>query len=258
MPKFHSSRHRRCTGLTLMEVLVVVAIILVLVVITVPVINVVKNRANKVKALKLMQALGTASGSYVADNDGMLPKEDAKGKDTWSNAADPDSADAWYNKLPKYLGGRSVGEYANDPKAFYTEENPLYVPGATYPESDKKLRQPLFAIAINTKLQRKNEDKVKPRLRLANIPEPSVTVLFLEQGLPSEKKTNPVQSKYDGSPKGSAKSFVGRYSGQGVLTFVDGHAETADPKAMLNENGSFPFPPTEVVWGSSREEDPNK
>lgn len=255
---FYSSRLRRSAGFTLMEVLVVVAIILVLVVITVPVITVVKQRANKVKAMKLMQNLGAAAGSYSADNENMLPKEDAKSKDTWAAAADPNSRDAWYNALPKYMGSRSVGEFSNDPRAFYTDANPIYVPGAKYPESDKKLAKPLFAIAINTKLQRKNEDGDKPRLRLPNIAEQSQTVLFLEQGLPSEKKTNPVQSKYDGSPKGSAKSFVGRYSGLGVLTFVDGHAETADPKLLLNENGSFPYPQTEMIWTSSREEDPNK
>lgn len=258
MSRFSLLPRQRTAGLTLMEILVVVAIILVLAVISLPVISVVKQRANKVKATKLMQNLGAAAGGYVQDNNGEFPKEDAKGKDDWGSARDPASKDAWYNALPKRMGSRSVAEFADDPRAFYTEANPLFVPGAEYPGSDKKLAKPLFAIAINSKLQRRNEDGVKVPLRIGSITEPVRTVLFLEQGLPSEKKTNPVQSKYNGSPKGSAKSFVGRYSGQGILTFMDGHAESADPKETLNENGSFPYPQTDFIWTRDREEDPNK
>ena len=252
-------RIRRNAGITLMEVLVVVAIILVLAVITVPVIQAIKKKAYQAKAMKLMQNLGVAAGAYTADNNGQLPKEDASGKDSWASAQDPANADAWYNVLPKkYMGSRSVAEFANDAKAFYTEANPLFVPGAEYPDTDKKLRAPLFAIAINSKLQRKNEAGDKPPLRMANITAPSQTVLFLEQGLPSEKKTFAVQSKYDGKPKGTAKTFIGRYSGLGVLTFVDGHAELVDPKDTLEENGQFPFPPDGIIWCKTPEENPNE
>jgi hypothetical protein len=85
-------------------------------------------------------------------------------------------------------------------------------------------------------------------------------VALLEQGLLNEDRTLAVQSKkdYDGSPKGSAKSFVGRYGGKGVLQFFDGHAELVEVRRVLTETGQFPFPQTDIVWTPTPEENPNK
>lgn len=248
----------RNAAFTLMEILVVVAIIMVLAAIAFPVYSTVKMRSNKAEALNMMRQLTAAAGSYAAQNDGDLPKEDAKGTDTWQAAADPANATAWYNALPKLTGRRTVGDYATDPRAYYTKDNMLFLPGAIYPESDKKLVRPLFAVAINTKLQRKDEEGNKPKLKIMHIAEPARTVLFLEQGLPSEKKSVATQNKYDGSCKGSARSFVGRYGDTGLLGFVDGHVETVAPKDTLTETGKFPFPQTEIVWTRTADEDPNK
>ena len=250
---------RQSGAFTLMELLVVIAIILILAVITLPVLNVIRQRSNKVTALNVMRNLGSAAGNYASQNDGIFPAEDSKGSDTWSTAADPENNKAWYNILPRQLGGKGVGDYVTQPRDFYTKQNLIYLPGAIYPPDDKKLTRPCFAIAINTKLQRKDEEGKKAPLRMANIAEPSRTVLFLEQGLPDEKEYKlSVQPKYDGSPKGSAKSFVARYSGQGILTFVDGHSDTVDAKDLLTETGQFPFPPIGVVWCRTADENPNK
>ena len=247
---------RRAAGFTLMELLVVIAIILVLAVITLPVLNVIRMRANKVTAMNTMRSLGGAVGNYLGQNDNFLPPEDSSGTDTWQAAADPANSKVWYNALPKQMGMKSVGEFSLNPAAFYTKENLLFLPGATYPESTKKLVRPMFAIAINTKLQRKDSSGAK-KARMSDITKPEKTVLFLEQGLSSEKKL-PVQPKYDGSPKGSAHSFVGRYSGQGVLTFCDGHAESMEVKDTMEITGRFPFPPTDVMGCRTPEEDPNR
>lgn len=254
----HPQATRRSKGFTLMEILVVIAIILVLAAIAFPVFATVQNRANKAIAMNNMRQLGSAAGSYTSQNDGALPAEDAKGTDNWASAALPDNARAWYNALPVILSQKSVAQYASNPQAYYSKENILFLPGATYPETDKKLAAPLFAIAINTKLQRKNEAGEKSA-KLAQITNPSRTVLFLEQGLKDEKKAMPQQPKYDGSPKGSAKSFVARYAGFGVLTFVDGHAELVEGKDILEENGQFKWPvqPGDVIWGKSTEENEN-
>jgi prepilin-type N-terminal cleavage/methylation domain-containing protein/prepilin-type processing-associated H-X9-DG protein len=250
-------------GFTLMEVLVVIAIILVLAAIAIPAISSFQTRAHKAQALNRMKELGSASSAYVVSNNGDLPQEDAKGTDTWQAAADPENSKAWYNALAKQLNRRSVGDYAHTPREFYTKDCFFFLPGATYPESDKKLRQPLFAFAINTKLQRKDTDGKKPPLKLANVMSPANTALFMEQGLPDEKSDGGAdiqrKSNYDGSPKGSAKSFVGRYGGKGFILFVDGHAEEFKPNDLLTETGEFPFPPAGgVIWTRSPEEDPNK
>jgi prepilin-type N-terminal cleavage/methylation domain-containing protein/prepilin-type processing-associated H-X9-DG protein len=249
----------RVAGFTLMEILVVVAIILVLAAIAFPVFTTVQQRSHKGVAVNTMRQLAAASAAYTSQNDGELPREDAKGTDDWKAAADPENAKAWYNALLKIMGSRTVGDYAIAPRDFYSKENILYLPGATYPEGDKKLVMPLFAIAINTKLQRKDpvSGKKSPAM-LSNIPKASKTVLFLEQGLPGEKKAHPTQSKYDGSCKGSARSFAARYGETGALCFVDGHVEFWKAEDLLTETGKFPFPPEGVIWTRNEEEDANK
>jgi hypothetical protein len=81
--------------------------------------------------------------------------------------------------------------------------------------------------------------------------------------LPDEKNDGGTdtqrKSNYDGAPKGSAKSFVGRYGGVGFIVFVDGHIDEFKPSELLTETGEFPFPPAGgVIWCRTPEEDPNK
>jgi prepilin-type N-terminal cleavage/methylation domain-containing protein/prepilin-type processing-associated H-X9-DG protein len=252
-------------GFTLMEVLVVIAIILVLAAIAVPTIGAFRMKAFKVQTGQLMKNLGSATQAYIGENNGDLPQEDSKGTDTWQAAADPENARAWYNAIPKQMGRRAVGDYVNTPREFYTKENLLFLQGATYPDDGQRMRKPLFPVAINTKLQRKDQDGKKPAAKLAQITSPSKTPLFLEQGLPGEKKDGGAatqkKSNFDGSPKGSPKSFVGRYGGKGFVLFVDGHVEEFKPDDLLTETGEIPWSPlgnTDLIWCRTPEEDPNK
>jgi len=256
----HPPNSHRREGFTLMEVLVVVAIILVLAAILVPTLGEIQKRANKGVALKTIRDLCTAAQTYGADNNDELPQEDVKGTDSWAASQDPANGKAWYNALPKAMGRRNVADFAATPRAFYTKDNILFLPGATYPESDRKLVKPLFAIGINNKLQKKDSDGKKPAAKRSQISNPSRTPLFLEQGLPSEKKAAPMQSNkdFDGAPKASAHSMPGRYGGKGIIGFVDGHAEEWYVKDLLTETNMFPFPPTDIIWMKTPEEDPNK
>jgi type II secretory pathway pseudopilin PulG len=244
---------------TKFEILVVIAIVVVLAAVAVPVYSAMRQRAHKAVAMEKIKALGGALTNYAAQNAGALPAEDVQGPDDWQTVGKPEAKDAWYNALPRLIGKKGAGDYAGTPADFYKDENILFLPGAGYPEN-KKIREPIFAIAFNTKLERTDSSGTKERTRLDQITQPSRTVVLLEQGLPSEKKTLEIQSKkdYDGSPKGSAKSFVGRYAGQGILYFADGHAELVPVKDTLTETGRFPFPQSEYVWTRTPEEDPNK
>jgi len=245
---------------------VVIAIILVIAAIAFPAYLVVQKNAHRAFAVNHMRQLGAGCLTYASQHDNQLPAEDSKQKDTWQNAAKEENKDAWYNAIPKLLGQKSVGEFAANPREYYTKQNILFLPGATYPETDKKLVQPLFAIAINTKLQRKDAaagaEAKKERVKVNQITDPGRTVMFLEQGLPNESKSASVQSKkdYDGSPKGSPKSFIGRYGGQGVLIFMSGNAEIVNAKDLLDETGRIPFPVSAsgIIWTRTPEEDPNK
>jgi len=253
------SRDRRCgrSGFTLIEILVVMGIIIVLAGIAVPVYGTIRERSNKVVTLNNMRQVTGALITYVGQNDGDFPMENIGTGETWTNAATPAAAKVWYNVLPRQLGSKGVGDYATSPRAFYTKENLLFLPGAKYPSSDKKLVAPLFAFAINTKLQRKDASDVKVKAKQSQITHPARTVAFLEVGLPNEKKASKVQPKYDGSSKAAGKSFVERYGGLGVLTFLDGHAESVSVKDLLTETGLLIHPQSRIIWTRTPEEDPN-
>lgn len=258
-PLTHLTTLQRRSGFTLMEILVVIAIILVLAAILFPVIATVQQRSYKAVAINNMKQLAAGFITYASQNDGAFPAEDAKGTDTWQNATNEAASKTWYNALPRLLGKKAVADYATTPRDFYSKDNLLFMPGAKYPESDKKLKEPLFAIAINTKLSRKNKESgIKEPGKITLVLRPSRTVMFLEQGIPGETKALAVQPRYDGSCKGSAKSFVTRYGSTGVMTFMDGHAESLEAKELLTDTGRFPFPQTDIVWTGNPDDDPNK
>lgn len=246
------------SGFSLMEGLVVLAIVLVVVVLAVPIFRTFRQRKHKGLAVATMRQLSGAMKNYAEQNGGVLPAEDQKGPDTWQNLGRPEAKDVWYNALPRTMGRKSAADFSSSPSAFYTTENVLFLPGADYPQG-KKLRDPLFAIAMNSKLQRKDAAGKESPTKLADITQGARTVVLLERGLPGES-TLPAQHKkdFDGSPKGSAKAFVGRYSGEGVLGFADGHAEPVKAKELLTETGDIPMPQSDVVWTRTPEENPNK
>ena len=247
----------RYGGFTLIEVLVVIGIIVALAAIAVPVYGTVRERSNKVVAMNNMRQVTAALISYAGQNDGDFPQENSAAGDTWTNAATTDAAKVWYNVLPKQLGNKGVGDYATNPRAFYTKENLLFLPGAKYPNSDKKLIQPMFAFAINTKLQRKDQSNQKIKAKQSQITNPARTLAFLEGGLPGEHKASKVQPKYEGECKSGGRSFVERYGSQGVVTFLDGHAESVSVKDLLTETGLLIFPQTNFIWTRTPEENPN-
>ena len=245
---------------SVMQVMVIAAIALVLLAFGYPVYRLIKQNKHKADTGERLRKLYNATKTYATQNDGRLPDEDAPGKDTWDTAADQKAANAWYNALPKIIGQRSVGEYASAPEDFYKPDNVMFVPGATYPEDT--MSEPLFAIAFNTKLQRKDAEGRDTVLRMTDITVPSRTVLFMEKGLPKEDRAMAQMTKkdYDGASKGSAKSFVTRYGGKGWLLFADGRADLYEGKDVLTETGRLPFPISgvDVIWTRTPEEDPNK
>ena len=117
-----------------MGIIIVAAILLVLIAIAVPVYSALEQRADKQVALERMRSLGGAVATYAAQNAGMLPAEDTEGIDSWENTAKPAANDAWYNALPRLIGRKGAGDFLGSPTAFYTLENPIFLPGANYPD----------------------------------------------------------------------------------------------------------------------------
>ena len=256
-PAFRAARPS--AAFTLMEILVVVSIILVLAAIALPVYSTVMNRAHKIVALSNMKQITTALVSYAGQNDGDFPDENIPLGSTWVNAADPEKgAKVWYNSLPRLMGGKGVGDFGNSVAgltSYYSRENILFLPGAQYPAPATRLGKPYFAYAINTKLQRKTDKKsiaTKNKAKMSQITRPSRTVAFLEVGIKGEHPALAIMGPnvYDDSdPKASGKSFVTRYGGRGVVTFIDGHAEELEIKQVLNPTGVIKEPPdTDILW----------
>jgi prepilin-type N-terminal cleavage/methylation domain-containing protein len=245
-------------GFTLVELLVVIAIIAALAAIGFNMAQSAKGKAQQAGAMQKMRSLGTAFASYTTDKNGLLPFEDSTGTDDWQNAAKPENQEAWYNALPRLMNAKTVGELGlSNPIGFYDEGYPLFIPGAPYPGGEKRLTAPIFAIGMNSRLQRKNDDGIKVQGQFAQIQSPSKTVIFLERGLPNDKKTFSGQRGFDGSPKANARSFAARHNQQGALIFADGHAEMHKASDLITSSGTILVPQINAVWTLNPDEDPN-
>jgi len=76
--------------------------------------------------------------------------------------------------------------------------------------------------------------------------------------MPGETRPSAIQWPYSGDSKSAGRSFVERYNGKGVITFIDGHAETVETKTLLNAAGQLILPDkNNIYWTRAPEEDPN-
>ena len=251
----HKKPHR--AGWTLVEMLVAAVVFAVLATIVTQVTVAAKKRAHRARAVEKLRTLGTAMASYVSDRNGQLPWEDAPGEDDWRAFADPENSEVWYNALPRTMAVKAAAEITMDPRFFYEDNYPLYLPGADYPSGAKKLASPHFAIAMNSRLQRKDEHGNKKRGTMTAIQDAHRTVVFLERGLPGDKKTNSGQRGFDGSPKANPRAFVARYNNKGLLICADGHVEARAVSELISSGGQIIFPQTDMVWTNDPDDDPN-
>lgn len=237
-----------------------VAILLILAALSLQVTKSIRQKANLARATGKINDLGTAFVAFTADSGGLLPMENFSGSgDGWDAAEDPEARDVWYNALPAGMGARSVGEISesNSPELFYEETYPLFVPGAPYPAGEKKYKNPMFAIGMNSRLQRTDDETgIKERGTMASIQVPINTVVFLERGMPKDKKIVGSQANFSASPKASPRAFAGRHNQKGLLLFADGHVEPRSVLDVLTQGGQV-IVQEGVIWTRDPLDDPN-
>lgn len=252
-----------------MELIVAVAIILVLASITLQVVGNMRDTAELARSTQKIKDLGQAFVDYTTDSSGELPLENADipniqaDKETWTVASSEAADKAWYNVLPERMGFDSVatlGESGEVDK-FYRTGFPLYVPGAPYPKEGKRNKRMYFAIAMNSRLQRRGADGYKYAGTLASIQQPVNTVIFLERGLPKDKQFSKAQRKFNGAPKANPRAFATRHNQKGILLFVDGHTEVLRVTDLITPSGRILTPDDQegsnVIWTKDPDDDPN-
>ncbi len=244
----HPGPMKSSRAFTLIELLTVIAIIAILAIMVAVVAGPFQRTAQMTQAMNNMKQLGAGFMNYTGSHDGQLPGAGSKQPNFGSGDADTE-AEAWYNVVPKMAGARGVRDFSNA-RDFYKKSNPLYVPAAEYPPNPNS---PLFAIAMNSLLR--GPDVPDSAVRLANIGAPSVTIIFLETGIPGEDPL-PGQSSgsYNGGSEGSPRNVAARYKRPSSknpndlreastnLLFADGHAESLALKYVISSNGAPYYP----------------
>jgi prepilin-type processing-associated H-X9-DG protein len=221
----------------------------------------VKQQANDnlAKTTAKMKDLGAAFIAFADDHGGVLPDPDVRGRDDWAGAAKPNGKNAWYNALPPRLKAKSIAEIGKvDREAYYQDDYPLYLPGAPYPQGEKRLDRPYFAVGMNSRLNPRNEQGAPGRITLGAIMDPMQTILLLERGMPGDDKHIEGQRGFSADPKASATAFVARHNGRGVLLFVDAHLELAQPDDLLDERGEARIPQKKYIWTADPADDPRE
>lgn len=244
-------------GSTLTEVLVGLLVVSAMVTIAFSIAGSGKEKAQMALAMAKMQELGKGLVEYSEGSGGLLPYEDSPGTDSWETAAKSENSEVWYNALPRQMGSVGVGDLVGSPEKFYDEDHPIFIPGAPYPIGDQKLEKPYFAVAMNSRLQRKNEKGVKEQGLLSSILEPDRTVAFLERGMPGDDRVNKAQTGFSAGPKANPRDFAARHNQKGILVFIDGHAEVRRVSDLMERGGSIKVPQSDVVWTPDPDDDPN-
>lgn len=106
-------RHREESAFTLIELLIVIAIISILAALLIPAAKNVMSGAKASQCITNLRQLGTATLSYVADNDGRLPVVNSQGHDSglvpkWWGMWYAPGANGLEDSLVGYLNGQEV------------------------------------------------------------------------------------------------------------------------------------------------------
>jgi prepilin-type processing-associated H-X9-DG protein/prepilin-type N-terminal cleavage/methylation domain-containing protein len=241
-------KNRTNIGFTLIELLVVIAILALLAALLLPSLGNAKDSARRTVCLNQLKQRVLAARLYCDDNDGFLPREKCvTGIHTWADIIAPEASDVWFNAVFQYLGQPQAKDLAANPAEFHTpgNRNPLQCPSAKFPAGNA---EPLFSLAVNSKLNSTKDLSSSVKLDCVG-DAASVTVLWLDAGLPNETRIYDTQLPYTGQPSAWANRLSGRHNGGANLGFCDGHVQWYKGNRLVDPaTGKDNTNLTEVRW----------
>ena len=219
---------------TVLELFLVAGMIAAVASVAMPVLDCLRLQGNRAHATNNFAELARGMSDYASDHDSALPAA-GEPRPTWQSSQLPESADAWYNAIPRRLGRKGVADLAGQPGAFYDKKNLLFIPAADYPGDKDEL--PLFAVSMNAELW---GGKVSDGpVRLKTMRHESRTVIFQESGVPGEKPLPGQRAlEYHGQSKSDAAHRRARYHGRILVSFGDGRVELFEPRELVESKAS--------------------
>ncbi len=211
---------RRCArAFTLIELLTVITIIAILAAILVPVAGNIRNRANQTTSVNNLRQWGAAMSGSLAEFDGALPSDGNAG-----GAANYEDPDAWFNRLPRFLGESALNDPVNQSKPPRLGDKSVWInPGVPVTDANKNVF--IFCYAMNDYLSSKDQ----PTIKATRIERSSATVFMSERG--------------DGVPSIVPQEIKAYFGGGDPVTaleneanflFCDGHVASMKRKDFQN------------------------
>jgi prepilin-type N-terminal cleavage/methylation domain-containing protein/prepilin-type processing-associated H-X9-DG protein len=224
---------------TLIELLVVIAIIAILAGFGMKVAAGARQRSNMAASISNLRQWWTALSASLADSDGRLPSDGANG-----GAADISDPDAWFNRLPRYIGEKALKDITAAADAPKPGKKSVWINPAVPTSDGTKYVQPpgsyLFCYAMNDYLSNDTERTMK----LTRVENHVATVFMGERGDDQPVlKVDGIKAYFGGGKPESDPENSANF------LFCDGHvgtlkrSEFSDPRAVnvtqLDRNFTF-------------------
>lgn len=216
---------RSRAGFTLIELLTVITIIAILAAIIVPVAGNIRIRAHQTTSMNNLRQWAAGLSGSLAEFDNSLPSDGGSGT---ANISD---TDAWFNRLPRFMGMKALSDPETQSKLPRPGDKSIWVNPAVKP-ADVRGSGFTFFYAMNDYLS----NSAEPTIKMTRIERMAATVFMTEVSGDSPSVTPRTVKAYFGG--GDPSSGL---DNEANILFCDGHVismkrkDFQDPKALRAE-----------------------